>query len=87
MVKLSTLEKAQEIYLHWAHTHGVTFATKKYRFLHLMRSPKRFNMKATIDLRKVAVGPDTSTSIRNLGLQFDAELKWGSHLATVKTKR
>lgn len=56
-------------------------------FLYLMRSPKRFNMKATIELGKVAVDPDTSRSIRNLGLQFDAELKWGSHLATVKTKR
>lgn len=29
-----------------------------------MRSPKRFNMKATIDLGEVAVDPDTSMTIR-----------------------
>lgn len=78
------LQKAQEICLHWARTHGATFAPKKYELLHLTRNPKRFNMKATVDLGDVAVSPDTS--IRVLGLHIDGKLRWGAHLATVKTK-
>lgn len=72
------LRKAHQICLHWARTHGATFAPKKYETLHLTHSPKRFNMKATVDLGTVAVNPDTS--IRVLGLHIDGKLKWGPHL-------
>lgn len=78
------LKKASEIQLHRARTHGVTFAPKKYELLHLTRSPKRCNKKATVDLVEVVVKLDTS--ICSLGLQIDGRLKWGPHLATVKTK-
>lgn len=69
------LKKAHEICLHWARTHGATFALKKYELLHLTRSPKKFNMKATVNLGSVAVS--SSTSIRVLGSHIDGKLKWG----------
>lgn len=49
------LKKAHEICVHWARTNGATFVLKKYELLHFTRSPKRSNMKATVDLSEVAV--------------------------------
>lgn len=57
---------------------------KKYELLHLTRSLKKFNMKATVNLGEVAVKPDTS--IRVLGLYIDSKLRWGPHLATIRAK-
>lgn len=67
------LRKAHKVCVHWARTHGASFAPKKYELLHLTRSPKKFNMKSTVDLGEVVVKPDTS--IRVLGLHIDSKLK------------
>lgn len=55
----NTLGKAHTICLKWAKKHGASFAPKKYELIHLMRSPKKFNMEATLDLGEHQVAPKT----------------------------
>ena len=79
-----TLEIAHEICLKWAAIHGATFAPQKYEMVHLTRSPKKFNMTATVDLGSATVKPETA--IRVLGLHIDGKLKWGPHVKKVRAK-
>lgn len=65
------VKKAHEIFLHWARTHQATSAPKKYDLFHLTRSPKRFNMKVTVDSGEGAVNPDAS--IRILGVHINGK--------------
>ena len=44
------LEKAHRKCLKWAQKHGASFAPKKYKHIHLTRSPKKVNMEATVNL-------------------------------------
>ena len=67
------LKTAHEICLKWASTYGASFAPQKYELVHLTRSPKRFNMKATVDLDATSTRP--KISIRVLGLHIDGKLK------------
>lgn len=83
-INCRALEKAHEICLQWARTHGASFAPKKYELLHLAQNSKKFNMKAIINLGKVVIKPHTSICI--LRLHIDSKLKWGPHLATIKAK-
>ena len=79
-----TLKLAHEVCLRWANTHGATFAPKKYELVHLTRRPKRFNMKAVVDLGATVTEP--KSSIRVLGLHVDGKLRWGPHLKKVRAK-
>ncbi len=79
-----TLKAAHEICLRWASTHGASFAPQKYELVHLTRSPKKFNMKATVDLGTTSTRP--KASIRVLGLHIDGKLRWGPHMREVKAK-
>ena len=78
------LHKAHDICLKWARTHGATFAPKKYELVHLTRSPKRFNMEASLDFNEVKIDP--SPSIRVLGLHVDTKLRWGPHIAQLTAR-
>ena len=78
------LHKAHDICLEWAKTHGATFAPKKYELVHLTRSPKRFNMEASLDFNEVKI--DLSPSIRVLGLYVDTKLRWGPHIAQLTAR-
>ncbi len=78
------LHKAHDICLEWAKTHGATFAPKKYELVHLTRSPKRFNMEASLDFNEVKIDP--SPSIRVLGLHVDTKLRWGPHIAQLTAR-
>ncbi len=78
------LEKAHRICLEWARTHGVSFAPQKYELVHLTRRPKRVNLKATIRFDQTTVEP--KAAIRILGLHIDTKLRWGPHLAQVKSR-
>lgn len=69
-----TLKLAHEACLRWAETHGATFAPKKYELVHLTRRPKRFNMKAVVDLGATTTEP--KSSIRVLELYVDDKLRW-----------
>ena len=79
-----TLRQAHEICLQWAGTHGATFAPKKYELIHLIRSPGKFNIRASVDLGSATAKP--KASIRVLGLQIDGKLRWGPHIREVKAK-
>ena len=67
------LYKAHDICLEWAKIYGVTFAPKKYELVHLIRSPKRFNIEVSLDFNEVKIDP--SLSIRVLGLYIDTKLR------------
>ena len=51
------LEKAYILYLRWVQRHGALSAPKKYELIHLTRSPKRFNLAATVNLGKHQITP------------------------------
>ena len=78
------LHKAHDICLKWARTHGATFAPKKYELVHLTRSPRRFNMEASLDFEGIKIDP--GPSIRVLGLHVDTKLRWGPHIAQLTAR-
>lgn len=55
-----------------ASRHGAVFAPAKYELIHLSRSPKKFNMAATINIKSNQITP--KSDIRVLGLQIDTKL-------------
>ena len=67
----------------WARRHGSKFNPDKYELLHLIRTPKRFNMKASIKIGTKEVHP--AQDIRILGVRVDSALKWKAQLRTVET--
>ncbi len=78
------LEKAHNLCLKWAATHGASFAPQKYELLHMSRTPKKFNMKMAINFDNTVIEPEAN--IRVLGLQVDSKLRWGPHIAQLKAK-
>ena len=78
------LTQAHDSCAQWARRHGSCFAPQKYELIHLSRTPRRFNMAATIDIsgNEIAPKPD----IRILGVQIDTKLRWGAHLRAVEAK-
>ena len=63
------LKRAHEIYLRWAITHDVIFALKKYKLIYLTRSPRRFDISITINLKILIT--KLKANIRILGLYID----------------
>jgi hypothetical protein len=57
----------------WARQHGVVFAPKKYHLIYFIRSHKKFNIKATVNIRGFTEGP--VSNLRVLGVQVDLKLK------------
>jgi len=45
------LERVYKIYIAWARRHGVVFAPKKYYLIYFIRSYKKFNIKAIVNIR------------------------------------
>ena len=79
-----TLEKTHRTCATWEKTHGVTFAQEKYQPIQFIRKPKRFNMKATIQIPGFSGGP--SPMIRRLGIHLDPRLIWGPHIRLTAAK-
>ncbi len=79
-----TLTRAHDRCLDWARRYGASFAPEKYELIHLARRPKRFNMRAQLQLGEIAKGP--STSVRILGVWLDPKLRWGEHVKVIKRK-
>lgn len=79
-----TLAKIHEVCILWARQHGATFAPEKYELIHLSRTPRRFNMTATLRTSGVEVSP--KQDIRILGVQIDTKLRWGAHLRKIEAK-
>lgn len=62
----------------------IGFAPAKYELIHLSRSPKKFNMAASINIEINEIKP--KTDIRVLGLQIDTKLKWGPYVRKTQEK-
>jgi hypothetical protein len=57
----------------WARRHRLKFNPDKYELLHLTRTPKRFNIEASIKIRTKEV--HLARDIRILGVRVDSALK------------
>ena len=66
------LKETHTKYLYWAVTHGAKFALEKYEVLHLIRAPKRFNLKLAPILEGIRLDP--KSHIKILGIQIDTKL-------------
>jgi hypothetical protein len=44
------LKKIHDVYEDWARRHGSKFNFKKYEFLYLIRTSKRYNMEASVKI-------------------------------------
>jgi len=44
------LERAHKICIEWARRHRVVFAPEKYYFIYFIRSYKKFNIKAIVNI-------------------------------------
>ena len=60
------------------------FTFKKYHFIHFIRSHKKFNIKAIVNIYSFIEGLVSNLYI--LGVQVDLKLKWGLHINIIKTK-
>ena len=67
------LERAYKVYKTWAYQYRVVFAPKKYYLIHFIRSYKKFNIKATVNIYGFIEGPVSNLYI--LGVQVDLKLK------------
>ena len=76
-----TLTQAHSRCLDWARRHGAAFAPEKYELIHLTQTPRKFNMRARLQIEGVEKKP--STSIRILGVWIDPRLRWGPHVKEV----
>jgi Reverse transcriptase (RNA-dependent DNA polymerase) len=68
----------------WAKRHSSEFLVKKYELIHFSRTPRRFNIEASIDLNTnlVRLRPE----VRVLGILLDSKLCWNAYLRAVKTR-
>lgn len=78
------LETAHIACADWAKKHGAAFAPQKYELIHFTRSPRKFNMAATVDIEGLNI--KAKTEIKVLGVLLDTKLKWGAHLKKVDGK-
>ena len=61
-----TLKRAHEIYIAWARRYRVVFAPKKYHLIYFLRSYKKFNIKALVNIRGFTEG--LVSNLRVLGV-------------------
>ena len=50
------LKRAYKIYIEWACWYRVIFTPKKYHFIYFIRSYKKFNIKAIVNIRGFTEG-------------------------------
>jgi hypothetical protein len=67
------LKKVHDACEDWARRHGSKFNFKKYKLLHLTRTPKRFNTEANVKIRIKKIRP--AQNIRILKIRVDLTLK------------
>jgi hypothetical protein len=76
-----TLERVHKACETWAKRHGSKFNPGKYELIHLTRTPKKFNMEASVAINDKEIKP--SSSVRILGVRIDSALKWQAQLKAV----
>ena len=78
------LTKIYESCEEWASKHGSRFSAKKHELIHFTRTPKRFNMGASLQLGGDRV--QATNSVRVLGVQLDSKLRWQPHVRLLQAK-
>ena len=78
------LKKVYEVYLKLARIYSLTFAFKKYELVYFIRTPKRFNIKAVVDLRSTIT--ESKYNIRVLGLYVDSKVEQSLYIKKIKVK-
>lgn len=68
----------------WAQQHGSKFAESKHELIHFSRTPKRYNMNASLILTDHEIS--AKADIRVLGVQLDSRLRWRPHLRQIEAK-
>jgi exonuclease III len=79
-----TLERIHKECEEWSRTHGAKFAPKKYELIHFAKSPRGFNMQASIKISEIE--KTAKDHVRVLGVQVDSKLKWRPHIARIEKK-
>ncbi|SLM39698.1 Reverse transcriptase domain [Lasallia pustulata] len=72
------LRRIHDRCLDWADRHGAVFAPAKYDLIHFTRTPKHFNMGASIRLGNQEIAPKVTARV--LGAQLDQKLKYVQHV-------
>ena len=62
-----------EVCLKWARIYKITFASKKYKLIYLIRRLRRFNIKIIINLRDIII--ESKINIRVLRLHVNNKLR------------
>jgi hypothetical protein len=60
------LERVYKVYITWARQYRVVFTPKKYYLIHFIRSYKKFNIKAIVNIRGFIEG--LVSNLRVLGV-------------------
>lgn len=77
-------ERANEMCMAWARTHGAPFATEKHPLMHFTRRPKRLKMQATVRIPEFQDGPLPVMKI--LANHLGSKLKWGPRVNLTTAK-
>jgi hypothetical protein len=68
-----TLERTHKACETWARRHGSKFNPGKHELIHLTRTPKKFNIGASVVINDKKIKP--SPSVKILGVRIDSALK------------
>jgi Reverse transcriptase (RNA-dependent DNA polymerase)/Endonuclease-reverse transcriptase len=78
------LERAHDICLKWAKTHGMKFAAAKYTLMHFSRRHQSTTSRAPVTIQETTIYP--SQSARILGVEVDNKLRWNKHTDKIKQR-
>jgi len=68
----------------WATRHSSSFDFKKYKLIHFIYMPRRFNINASLALNGKEVLPIDKVKV--LRVILDPALKWNYHLKIIETR-
>ncbi|EDN08137.1 predicted protein [Histoplasma mississippiense (nom. inval.)] len=66
----------------WSATHGSKFDLKKYQFIHLTRSPRRYDVQRALTISDLTIAP--AKEVRYLGVMLDQQLRWGPQIRHIE---
>jgi len=77
-----TLSWAHDVYVKWAWTHDVTFASEKYELTHFIHKSKKINMTVSLHIENSII--KLKSDVQVLEVQLDMKLQWNSHLHQIE---